>query len=149
MIKNPPFNAGDIRDAGLIPGSGRSPGKGNGNPRQYSCLENPMHRRAWHATVHRVAESWARRKQSSRDSTSCVKERNGDRDRQQRSVWILLRSHSVCTASASQPEDHASHVCVSASREQLRASSPESDMFHSVIHSFWKVRGRSMVIKQI
>ena len=82
-------------------------------------------------------------------STSCVKESNGDRDRQQRSIWILLTSHSVCTASASQPKDHASHVCVSASREKLRASSPESDVFHSVIHSFWKVRGHSMVIKQI
>ena len=42
MVKNPPGNAGDVRDAGLIPGSGRSPGEGNGNPFQYSCLENPM-----------------------------------------------------------------------------------------------------------
>ena len=57
MVKNPPANAGDIRDAGLIPGSGRSPGKGNGNPLQYSCLENPMGRGAWQATVHGVAES--------------------------------------------------------------------------------------------
>ena len=40
VVKNPPTNAGDIRDAGLIPGSGRSPGEGNGNPLQYSCLEN-------------------------------------------------------------------------------------------------------------
>jgi len=43
---------------GLIPGSGRSPGEGNGNPPQYSCLENPMDGRAWWATVHRVAKSW-------------------------------------------------------------------------------------------
>ena len=50
--KNPPANAGDVRDVDLIPGSGRSPGEGNGNPLQYSCLENPMER-GW-ATVHRV-----------------------------------------------------------------------------------------------
>ena len=46
MVKNPPANAGDTRDAGLIPGSGRSPGGGNGNPLQYSCLGNPMDRGA-------------------------------------------------------------------------------------------------------
>ena len=51
VVKNPPANAGDIRDAGLIPGLGRSPGGGNGNPLQYSCLENPMDRGAWRATV--------------------------------------------------------------------------------------------------
>ena len=47
-------------DLGLIPGLGRSPGEGNGNPLQYSCLENPMDGGAWWATVHRVAESWTR-----------------------------------------------------------------------------------------
>ena len=52
--KNPP--AGDIRDLGSIPGSGRSPGGGHGGPLQYSCLENPMDRGAWRATVHGVAE---------------------------------------------------------------------------------------------
>ena len=46
VVENPPANAGDIRDAGLIPGSGRSPGRGHGNPLQYSCLENPMDRGA-------------------------------------------------------------------------------------------------------
>ena len=46
---NPPANTGDTRDMGLIPGSGRSPGEGNGNPFQYSCLENSMDRRAWQA----------------------------------------------------------------------------------------------------
>ena len=54
VIKNPPANAGDIRDMGLIPGSRRSPGGGHGIPLQYSCLENPMDREAWWATVHRV-----------------------------------------------------------------------------------------------
>ena len=57
VVKNPPANAGDIRDVGLIPGSGRSPGVGNGNPFQYSCLENPVDRGARWATVHRVAKS--------------------------------------------------------------------------------------------
>ena len=56
-VKNMPANAGDIRDAVLIPGSGRSPGAGHGNPLQYSCLENPMNREAWWATVHTVAKS--------------------------------------------------------------------------------------------
>ena len=57
MVKNPPADAGDIRDMGSIPGSGRSPGGGHGNPLQYSCLENPMDRGAWRAVVHRVTES--------------------------------------------------------------------------------------------
>ena len=50
-------SACNTRDAGLIPGSGRSPGGGHGNPLQYSCLENPMDRGAWQATVHGVAKS--------------------------------------------------------------------------------------------
>ena len=57
MVRNQPANAGDIRDTDLIPGLGRSPGEGHGNPLQYSCLENPMDRGAWWATVHTVAES--------------------------------------------------------------------------------------------
>ena len=57
MVKNLHANAGDIRDAGLIPGLGRSPGGGHGNPLQCSCLENPVDRGAWWATVHRVAKS--------------------------------------------------------------------------------------------
>ena len=51
VVKNPPANAGDLRDAGSIPGSGRSPGGGHDNPLQYSCLENPMDREAWWAMV--------------------------------------------------------------------------------------------------
>ena len=58
MVENPSANAGDTEDAGLIPGSGRSPGVGNGNPLQYSCLENSMDRGAWWATVHGAAKSW-------------------------------------------------------------------------------------------
>ena len=55
LVKNLPANAEDARDARLIPESGRSPGDGNGNPFQYSCLENPMDRGAWRATVLGVA----------------------------------------------------------------------------------------------
>ena len=58
MVRDGPANAGDIRDVGSIPGSGRFPGGGNGNPLQYSCLENPMDRGAWRATVHAVTKSW-------------------------------------------------------------------------------------------
>ena len=51
MVKNSPPNAGDVRDLGLIPGLGRSPGRGHGNPLQYFCLENSMDRGAWRATI--------------------------------------------------------------------------------------------------
>ena len=61
VVKSPPANAGDT---GLIPGLGRSPGEGNGNPVQYSCLENPMGREAWWATVH-----WGHKES---DTTECV-----------------------------------------------------------------------------
>ena len=57
VVKNPPANAGDTRDAGLILGSGRSPGEGNSNSLQYSCLGNSMDRRAWPATVRGIANS--------------------------------------------------------------------------------------------
>ena len=57
MEKNPPANAGDVGDASSIPGLGRSPGGGNGNPLQHSCLENSMDRGAWQATVHGVTQS--------------------------------------------------------------------------------------------
>ena len=57
VVKNLPANAGDARDMGLILGSGRSSGGGQGNPLQYSCLENPMDRGAWWATDNRVKES--------------------------------------------------------------------------------------------
>ena len=57
MVKNLPADAADTRDVGSIPGSGRSPGEGHGNPLQYSYLENPMNRGVWWATVNRVAKS--------------------------------------------------------------------------------------------
>ena len=58
LIKNLPANAGDTRDVGSIPGFRRSPGVGNGNPLQHSCLEHPMNRGAWRAPVHGVAKEW-------------------------------------------------------------------------------------------
>ena len=58
VVENPPANAGDIRDAGLTPGSGRSPGEGIGNLLQYSCLGNSIDRGAWWARVHRISKSW-------------------------------------------------------------------------------------------
>ena len=57
VVKKQSANAGDVRDVGSIPGLGRSPGGGHGNPLQYSCLENPMDREAWRVTVHGVAQS--------------------------------------------------------------------------------------------
>ena len=59
VVKNPPPSAGDTRDMGSIPGLGRPPGGGHGNPLQYSCPENPTDRGARRATVHRVAKNWA------------------------------------------------------------------------------------------
>ena len=57
MVKNPPVNAGDVRDSGLIPGLGRSPGGRHGNQLQYACLESLKDREDWKAIVHRIAKS--------------------------------------------------------------------------------------------
>ena len=62
MVKNLAASAGNIRDTGLVPESGRSPGEGNGNPLQYSGLENPVNRGAWWATFHRVPKRQTRLK---------------------------------------------------------------------------------------
>ena len=62
VVKNLPANIGDVKDAGLILGSGRSSEGGHGNPLLYSCLENPMDRGAWQAMVHRVLKSWTQLK---------------------------------------------------------------------------------------
>ena len=68
VVKTLPANAGDARDTGSIPESGRSPEVGNGNPLWYSGLENPMDRGAWRATVHAVSKSWTQMKQLSTHS---------------------------------------------------------------------------------
>ena len=63
VVKNPPANAGDVRDVRSIPGSGRLPRGGHGNPLRYSCLENPMDRGAWRAAVHGVTKSQTQQEQ--------------------------------------------------------------------------------------
>ena len=65
MVKNPPANAGDIRNLGSVPGWGRSPGGGQSNPLQYSCLENPMNRGVWWTIVHGITKTWTPLKQLS------------------------------------------------------------------------------------
>ena len=65
MVKSLPTNAEDVRDVGKISGQGRSPEEGNGNPLEYSYLENPMDRGVWRATVHSISKSWARLKRLS------------------------------------------------------------------------------------
>ena len=72
-VKNSSDSAGDLRDAGFIPGSGRSPGGGYGSPLQFSCLENSMDRGAWWATIHRVVRSWTRVKWLSTSPAPFVK----------------------------------------------------------------------------
>ena len=74
VVKNLAANAGDLRDVGLIPVLGRSPGEGQGNPLQYSCLENPMDRGVWWATVHRVTKSQTQLKQLSSSNLAKVRE---------------------------------------------------------------------------
>ena len=65
VVKNLPANSGEIRDRGSIPGPGRSPGAGHGNPPQYSCLENPMDTGSWQATIQKVTKSWTWQKRLS------------------------------------------------------------------------------------
>ena len=72
VVKNLPTNTGDIRDASSIPALGRSPGRGHGNPLHCSCLENPMARGAWKATVHRFTKKWAQLKWPSTHMTTDV-----------------------------------------------------------------------------
>ena len=74
VVKNLPANAGQVRDVGSIPGSGRSPGGEHGNRLQYSCLENPMNRGAWQATVHRFTQSQTQLKRLSMNTRICMAE---------------------------------------------------------------------------
>ena len=98
MVKNPSVNAGD---AGLIPGLGRSPGEGNGNPLQYSCLENPIDRGAWQATVHGGHKSQT---QVSDHTTTCIchifciqSSANGHLSSSVSwLLWIMLQSTQEC-----------------------------------------------------
>ena len=74
VVKNPPANAGDIRDTNLIRGLERFPGGGNGNPLQCSCLENPMDGETWQTIVHRVAKIRTQLKQLSTRAMLCSEE---------------------------------------------------------------------------
>ena len=73
VVKNPPANAGDVRDMGSVPGVGRSPGGGHGNPLQYSSLENRMDRAAWWAAVHGVTKSQTQLKQLSMHACQSIR----------------------------------------------------------------------------
>ena len=72
VAKNPTANAGEVRDPGSIPGSGRSPGGGHSNPLQCSCLENPMDRGAWRAIVHGVSKSGTRLSDLAHQEGTCT-----------------------------------------------------------------------------
>ena len=91
MVKYLPASAGDV---GLIPGLGRSPGEGNGNPLQYSCLGNPMDREAWQATVLGVAES---RTRLSNNNTACILNHNHECKRFQWFLWVFLVNYWTCS----------------------------------------------------
>ena len=87
MVKNPPASEGDVRDAGSIPGWRRSPGEGNGNPLQCSCLENPMDRGTWWAMVQRVTES---------DTTEVTWQAGGQHKCIPSQLWKLRGMKSRC-----------------------------------------------------
>ena len=91
VVKNPPANAGDMGDTSSIPGSGRSPGGGHGNPLQCSCLENPMDRGAWRATVHGVAKSQTRLSTHIHKSSVPVQMTSPQR----RTTFILSAAHGI------------------------------------------------------
>ena len=90
-VKNPPANAEDIGDMGSIPGSGRSPGEGYGNPLQYFCLGNPMDRGAWRATVRGVTKSQTGRMPLS----TCALKKEKDRKKIIGIEYILCVSHQA------------------------------------------------------
>ena len=96
VVQNPPANAVDVRDVGSIPGWGRSPRGGHGNPLQYSCLENPMDRGAWRATVHRVTKSRTRLKQLTTralDAKPHVRRQGGFKRLVLEKLMLLLFNH--------------------------------------------------------
>ena len=93
VVKNLPANAGDTRDVGLIPGSGRSPRLGNDNPLQYSCLENSMGRGAWRAKVHGVTKSWTWL--SNWTDWLIVQTEAEGRDQLISNGWVIMSSYPV------------------------------------------------------
>ena len=114
VVKNPPANA---RDASSIPGSGRSPGEGNGNPLQYSCLENPMDRGAWQATVYVVIKEWDTTEQLKQQMIKIVS---------QPSLSVSIKYHWAKWIISN--NDHF--------RDIMHPSCLKTNMFHRVGHKF-------------
>ena len=97
-VKNLPANAGDARDLGLIPGSGRSPGGRYGTALQYSCLENPMDRGAWQATVLKVTQIWTRLKFFLEGTLLKGRESTADKPTPGRKPWCWKGAMSLSAA---------------------------------------------------
>ena len=145
MVKNPPTNAGDIRDVGSIPGLGRCPGGGHDNPLQYSYLENPMDREAWQVTIHRVSKSRTRLKLY---LVSTRKPPNINRKWGQTTSWSSLISHDwVGWLEADSPErtprvtllrQDFSHCCCCCFKDLLFGfASVHSFFFFAMPHGMW------------
>ena len=94
VVKDPPTNAVDARDTGLIPGLQRSPGGGNGNLLQYSCLENPKDRGAWRATVHGVAKSLTQQSERTHKHTQTSQEYDEQSRKNRWQAFMVLNSTS-------------------------------------------------------
>ena len=109
VVKNPPANAEDPRNAGLIPGLGRSPGGGHGNPLQYSCLGNPVDRGAWWATVHGVTKSQTWLSEWTELNWNCLKYTH----------WIMISDSTNMTKITPPPfpwvHDYVARDCISVS----------------------------------
>ena len=142
LVNNPPTNAGDLRDAGSIPGSGRSPGGGNGHPLQYSCLENPMDRGACWATVHRVAKSQTQLKRLSTHTGILYHTLNLKSDSKTYTIWLLLISPSPLQSpfllfSLLHPLGHLDvlHLCKACPISWLHMAVPSArDLFPPDLH---------------
>ena len=146
MVKNPPTNAGDIRDVGSIPGLGRCPGGGHGNPFQYSYLENPMDREAWQVTIHRVSKSRTRLKLY---LVSTRKPPNINRKWGQTTSWSSLISIShdwVGWLEADSPErtprvtllrQDFSHCCCCCFKDLLFGFASVHFFFFAMPHGMW------------
>ena len=121
MVKRLPATAGDARDVGLSPGSGRPPGGGKGGPLQCSCLENPVDRGAWPATAHGVAESRAQ------PSTRARMARQGERG-----VLLFKEVELLCTS-----------LCVGEERSHVCQSPEDHSLQHGLesVHPAWSISG--------
>ena len=140
VAKNLPANAGDIRDLGSIPRSGRSPGEGNGNPLQSFCLENPKDRGAWWASVHRVAKSGTGLKQLSSSSKVeemgrkiCNREKVGKRE------WKIWKNTLQGRTVWNRPSKHLKIKLYNYKQERMRNSQWKMNRMYNRFQEF---RGR-------